>query len=81
MKRLTFLAAIVTWTVFSFVPVVRAHFQALIPSDDMVTKSDSKIITLDVAFFHPFQGHYMDMAKPARFGVMVHGRKQISPEP
>ncbi len=75
MKRLTFLVAIVSWMVFLSVPVVRAHFQALIPSDDMVTKSDSKIITLDVAFFHPFQGHYMDMAKPARFGVMVHGRK------
>jgi cobalt/nickel transport protein len=57
------------------VPNSRAHFQGLIPSDDMVTKSDSKTISLDVIFLHPFEGLYMNMAKPAKFGVMVRGKK------
>ncbi len=75
MKTVPFLATLVISGIFLFATTVWAHFQGLIPSDDMVTKSDDKTISLDVVFFHPFEGHYMDMAKPARFGVMVRGRK------
>jgi hypothetical protein len=41
----------------------------------MVTKSDEKTISLVVTFLHPFEDLYMNMAKPAKFGVMVRGRK------
>lgn len=75
MKRITFFAAMVISVVLLVPPMARAHFQGLIPSDDMVTKSDDKTISLDVVFFHPFEGHYMNMDKPATFGVMVRGRK------
>jgi len=75
MKRVPFFVALIISAVFLGIPTARAHFQGLIPSDDMVTKSDSKTISLDVAFFHPFEGHYMDMAKPAKFGVLVRGKK------
>lgn len=54
----------------------RAHFGAIIPSDDIVTQSDSRQLDLQVMFFHPFEGHYMNMDKPAQFGVLVQGRKQ-----
>ena len=37
-------------------PDYKAHFQGLVPSDDMVTKSDNRPISLDVIFFHPFEG-------------------------
>jgi cobalt/nickel transport protein len=75
MRKLVFFVGLVFLAVFSPPSVVKAHFQGLIPSDDMVTKSDRKTISLDIAFFHPFEGLYMDMAKPVAFGVMVRGRK------
>jgi cobalt/nickel transport protein len=75
MKRvILFITSVITAT-FLFATTGRAHFQGLIPSDDMVTKSERKTISLDVMFFHPFDGIYMNMAKPVTFGVMVHGNK------
>jgi len=75
MKRLIFLAAIISWAVFSSVPTAEAHFQGVIPSDDMVSKSDTRTISIDLVFLHPFEGEYMNMDKPVQFGVMVRGRK------
>ncbi|MDH5174910.1 MAG: DUF4198 domain-containing protein, partial [Elusimicrobiota bacterium] len=56
--------------------ISRAHFGMVIPSDDMVTKADNKSITLKVMFIHPMEGHYMNMEKPAQFGVMVMGKRE-----
>ena len=56
MKRLIFLAAIISWAVFSSVPTAEAHFQGVIPSDDMVSKSDTRTISIDLVFHHPFEG-------------------------
>ncbi len=53
-----------------------AHFGMIIPSDDIVGKSDRKKITLDVKFIHPFEGDYMNMEMPKAFGVMAGGTKQ-----
>jgi cobalt/nickel transport protein len=75
MSKLGLFMTLVILAGFSLAPVAKAHFQGLIPSNEMVTKSDSKTISLDVAFFHPFEGQYMDMAKPTAFGVIVRGRK------
>lgn len=52
-----------------------AHFQMIIPSDDMVKQDEARNLDLDVMFWHPFEGRGMDMAKPAQFGVMVGGKK------
>jgi cobalt/nickel transport protein len=41
----------------------------------MVQQGESRDITLDVRFWHPMEGHGMNMEKPAQFGVMVRGRK------
>ena len=51
-----------------------AHFGAVIPSDDIVTKDESRIIHIDVKFVHPMEKHYMEMAKPEQFGVMHRGK-------
>jgi cobalt/nickel transport protein len=51
-------------------PSAWAHFGTIIPSDDIVTQEDAKTITLEVKFIHPMEMHYMEMAKPKRFGVM-----------
>ena len=54
-----------------------AHFQMIIPSDDMVSQEDSREVSLDVRFTHPFEGHGMNMVKPAQFGVLK-GEKKIN---
>lgn len=52
-----------------------AHFGMIIPSDDMVTRDDDKNITLTLQFIHPMEGDYMNMDKPAEFGVVVQGNR------
>jgi len=61
---------------FGSIGVLRAHFQGLIPSDDMITKLDDKTISTNLIFFHPFEGDYMNMEKPNQFGVLFGGKKQ-----
>lgn len=53
----------------------QAHFQMIIPSDDMVKQNESRKLNLDVMFWHPFEGMGMNMVKPARFGVLNSGKK------
>jgi len=55
--------------------ITRGHFGMVMPSDDMVTQTDSKDIALKVMFIHPMEGDYMNMEKPAKFGVMVKGKE------
>jgi len=51
-----------------------AHFQMIIPSDDMVKQKESRKLNLDVLFWHPFEGIGMNMVKPAQFGVVNSGK-------
>lgn len=53
----------------------QAHFQMIIPSDDMVKQRESRKITIDVLFWHPFEGIGMNMVKPVQFGVVNSGKK------
>jgi cobalt/nickel transport protein len=53
-----------------------AHFGMIIPSDEMVMKGDSKEVTLQLMFWHPFEGTGMDLVTPAEFGVVARGRKK-----
>jgi len=52
-----------------------AHFQMIIPSDDMVQQDENRTLDLDVRFWHPYEGYGMNMKTPAKFGVMVDGKK------
>ncbi|MDH5545409.1 MAG: DUF4198 domain-containing protein [Gammaproteobacteria bacterium] len=54
----------------------QAHFQMIIPSDDMVAQGESRSLKLDLLFWHPFENKGMHMAAPVQFGVMVNGKKQ-----
>jgi len=56
-------------------PQAQAHFQMIIPSDDMVSQNESRHLRLDVKFWHPFEGHGMNMVRPAQFGVLADGKK------
>jgi cobalt/nickel transport protein len=64
------------WVVFLARATVDAHFGMIIPSDEMVTKGDSQSVELQLMFWHPFEGHGMELVKPAKFGVVANGRKQ-----
>jgi len=66
---------LVTMFLFSLINAASAHFGMIIPSDDMVTQDDNKSISLKIKFIHPMEGDYMNMDKPAQFGVLIQGKK------
>lgn len=68
--RISLLAAALAAT-----STAQAHFQMIIPSDDMVKQDESRTIDLDVRFWHPLEGHGMTMTAPAQFGVISEGQK------
>ena len=52
-----------------------AHFQMIIPSDDIINSQESRDITLHLMFIHPFEGHCMNMELPSEFGLITGGKK------
>ncbi|TPW17625.1 MAG: hypothetical protein FD130_594, partial [Halothiobacillaceae bacterium] len=58
-----------------FANAALAHFQMVIPDDDMVSQTESKTLQLDLRFWHPMEGHGMNMVLPQQFGVLVDGQK------
>ena len=76
MKKLIALTALTVLIIAVSVSLSWAHFGMIIPSDDIVSKEDSKKIIIQVKFIHPFEGHYMNMEKPEAFGVLDGGKKK-----
>lgn len=54
----------------------QAHFQMIVPSDDMVAQGESRNLKLDLLFWHPFENKGMNMVEPAQFGVFERGKKK-----
>ncbi len=76
MKKLTTVAALTFCCLLGFViPRASAHFQMIIPSQNIVTQNGKRTIQIDIRFSHPFEGQMMDMAKPDKFGVFFNGKK------
>lgn len=55
--------------------ILFAHFQAIIPSKEIVENRADRNIKVDVVFLHPFEGNYMSISKPDAFGVVIGGKK------
>jgi len=72
-KKGLFVSCIAALSAFS--GVASAHFQMIIPSDDMLKQGESRKLNLDVQFWHPFEGIGMSMASPVQFGVLANGKK------
>jgi len=53
--------------------VLYAHFQVILPTNDVVT--NTKIQKIDLSFMHPFEQTYMQMIKPNNFGYFLDGKK------
>jgi cobalt/nickel transport protein len=66
---------LVTVFLLNLIISASAHFGMIIPSDDMITQDDNKSIRLKIQFIHPMEGDFMNMDKPAQFGVLVQGKK------
>lgn len=75
MRRISVMFVLLACVLFLWGAKAGAHFGGIIPSDDIVAQKDSKTITLNVKFFHPMEGDYMEMEKPAQFGVIYMGKK------
>lgn len=57
-------------------PPVRAHFQQIIPSTDIVSEQGERTVSLGLVFTHPFEGGpVMEMGPPVQFGVLADGKK------
>jgi len=67
------LAGLTTATMAAVTPAY-AHFQMLIPSDDMVSSPAERHVRLNIKFWHPFEGHGMSMDAPVKFGVHANGK-------
>ncbi len=52
-----------------------AHFQMIIPSNNIITHKTGNNLKLDVIFTHPFEGNMMNMEKPNKFGVLIDNKK------
>lgn len=75
MKKGAFLAVLL---VLSFVVTgpVSAHYAMVIPSDQMVMQGENTNVKLDLMFWHPFEGHGMELVKPAKFAVVINGNEK-----
>jgi cobalt/nickel transport protein len=69
-------ALIICFSFLIFSARLYGHFQMLIPANDIVEDPKNSTITLDLIFCHPFEGDVMNMAKPAKFGVIIKGDKK-----
>ncbi len=52
-----------------------AHFQMIVPSDEIISAGEGRQLNLDLIFTHPFEGMGLNMKKPERFGVWVAGKE------
>jgi cobalt/nickel transport protein len=63
-------------TVLAATGGAQAHYGMIIPSDSMVAPDDPRIVGLTLSFSHPFEGHGMNLPRPAAFGVLANGVEQ-----
>jgi cobalt/nickel transport protein len=75
MKKGLSLAVVLVWSLAIAGPAL-AHFGMVIPSDQMVMQGEDTNVKVDLLFWHPFEGHGMDLAKPAKFAVVVNGKEE-----
>jgi len=62
------------WFISLYSALAFGHFQALLPSTDIVSQG-KKSLELKLLFTHPMEQNLMSMAKPTQFGVLIDGKK------
>lgn len=75
-SKLIFLT-LVALIVMGSTMMASAHFQLIMPTDDVISADDNKEIELDLIFTHPAEAsHTMEMGEPIQFGVYHKGQKK-----
>ena len=74
MKKAGFLVFTLVWTLMT-PGLASAHFGMVIPSDQMVMQGEETNINLNLMFWHPFEGHGMELVKPAKFAMVMNGEE------
>ena len=74
MRKATFFI-LVTLTALVTAGPVSAHFGMVIPSDQMVMQGENTDVSVDLLFWHPFEGIGMELVKPAKFAVVANGKE------
>ncbi len=54
--------------------VCLAHFGIILPENDIIESSDSHSTSMVVAFMHPFEMEFIDLARPEKFGFVLLGQ-------
>lgn len=77
MKRFSFslFVIVVTIIVLGISGVASAHFQVIMPQENIIEQNDEKTIDLNLIFTHPFEQKPMNMERPSEFGAMIRGKK------
>ena len=75
MKRSLGTVLLALGLLFLSVAAASAHFGMIIPSDEMIMKGDNANISLQLMFWHPFEGIGMDLLKPLKLEVVANGSK------
>ena len=55
----------------------QAHFGVILPTDSTVENGQGTQMELYLQFMHPFEFEFMNLERPAEFGVVVNGKKKI----
>lgn len=74
MKKAAFFVLALVWALMTAGPA-SAHYGMVIPSDQMVMQGEETNINMNLMFWHPFEGHGMDLVKPAKFAVVINGKE------
>ncbi len=70
------LLSLVVLSLLACVSLSWAHFQMMLPSNDMVSVNEPRRVELFICFSHPMDGGpRMEMATPEAFGVFIRGKK------
>lgn len=76
-RKLSVLMMALVLMTFVMVSTASAHFQMILPSDDLINEGEDSEIDIQLIFTHPAEAsHTMDMEKPVSFGVLNKGRKK-----
>ena len=67
--------AAVAALLYVFAAGANAHFGMVIPSKTMLESPSEKVLSIDLAFTHPFEMEGMNLEKPKAMGVVANGKR------
>ena len=76
MKFSTLMKTIVFCSFYLLSLATNAHFGAVIPQNDIISSQENPLNKIELKFFHPFEGHLMNMERPKNFSLFF-GRQRM----